>query len=172
MGGRRLIVKRFSTIYWTPCVAHCIDSLFYHIGKLTWVNEVIWQARTISNFMVSHLTSTIYRKHSSRELLRPCDSRFATFFITLKWVFEEKSALRIVICSVEWEISFSKGTKVKHVESIILETTFWESSTKVLKLCEPIVDMLRKLDSGTYSMSFVYEGWIVAKKPLSKHLIM
>eukprot|EP01018_Ginkgo_biloba_P023614 Gb_04172 [translate_table: standard] len=159
VGAGKMIMARFKTIYWTPCVAHCIDLLLHDLGKLPWVNEAIRRGKLIVNFIVNHrITLSIYRKHETRELLRPCDTRFATYYITLT-VVEEKASLRLNVCGNEWEKSpLSKTSKGKLVEKIILSNNFWDSVERVLKMCEPIVEMLRLVDSDTPCMGFVYEG--------------
>jgi hypothetical protein len=58
------------------------------------------------------------------------------------------------------------------LEQIILGHAFWESVVKVIKICEPIVDMLSMVDSNTPSMGFVYEAWIVVRKLLQNSLTM
>jgi hypothetical protein len=101
---------------------------------------------------------SIYRKNASKELLRPYETRFATFYITLKRVAEEEASLRAVFCNIEWERSLlPKKTKEKHVEQIVLNNGFWENSDKVLKICGPIVNVLRMVDGDKPSMGFVYE---------------
>eukprot|EP01018_Ginkgo_biloba_P006754 Gb_41611 [translate_table: standard] len=66
-------------------------------------------------------------KHATRELLRPCDTRFATYYITLNRVVEEKASLRLTVCSNEWEKSpLSNTSKEKLVEEIILSNNFWD----------------------------------------------
>ena len=57
--------------------------------------------------------------------------------------------------------------KGKELEQIILGNAFWESAMKVLKVCEPIVDMLRMVDSDTPSMGFVYEGMDRCKESIA-----
>eukprot|EP01018_Ginkgo_biloba_P023820 Gb_06616 [translate_table: standard] len=41
VGDGKLIMDKFKTIYWTPCVVHCLDLLLHDLGKLHWVNEAI-----------------------------------------------------------------------------------------------------------------------------------
>ena len=41
VGDGNMIMERFKTIYWTPCIAHCMDLLLHDLGKLPWVNEAI-----------------------------------------------------------------------------------------------------------------------------------
>ena len=85
----------------------CLDLLLHDLGKFPWVNDAIQRAKTIANFVVNHrLTLSLYMKSASRELLRPCDTRFATFYITLKRVVEEKTNIRSILnCTTGWERS-------------------------------------------------------------------
>jgi hypothetical protein len=45
---------------------------------------------------------------------------------------------------------------------------FFGRVVNVLKVCEPIVDMLRIVDSDTPSMGFVYEGMDRCKEAIAK----
>eukprot|EP01018_Ginkgo_biloba_P021107 Gb_31781 [translate_table: standard] len=92
VGVGKMIMARFKTIYWTPCAAHYMDLLSHDLGKLP--------GKLITIFLVNHhLTLSIYRKHATKELFRPYDTRFATYYITLKRVVEEKASLRLIVCS-------------------------------------------------------------------------
>jgi hypothetical protein len=78
----------------------------------------------------------------------PCETRFATHYITLKRVVEEKTSLRSGFCDHEWVRShLSRESKEKFVEETIIGENFWESTEMVIKMCEPIVDLLRVVDS-------------------------
>ncbi|GLJ18826.1 hypothetical protein SUGI_0336350 [Cryptomeria japonica] len=110
-------------------------------------------------------------EHASRKLLRPCDTRFASFYITLKRVVEEKAALRSVVCSNEWENSeLSKSAKGKNIEQIVLNSSFWESGTKVLSICEPIVDVLRMVDGHKPCLGMLYESMDRCKEAIQRAL--
>eukprot|EP01018_Ginkgo_biloba_P025883 Gb_25508 [translate_table: standard] len=126
VGAGKMIMARFKIIYWTPCATHCMDLLLHDLGKLPWVNEAIQREKLITNFIVNYrITLSIYRKHATKELFRPCDTRFATYYITLNIVIEEKASLRLIVCSNEWEKSpLSKTSKAKLVEEIILSSNF------------------------------------------------
>eukprot|EP01018_Ginkgo_biloba_P040560 Gb_13020 [translate_table: standard] len=153
-------MDRFKTIYWTPCAAHCLDLLLHDLGKLPWVNETIRRGKIILNFVVyHHLTLSIYRKHVMKELLRPCETRFATYYIMLKRVVEEKASLKLIVCNNEWDKSpLSKTSKGKLVEEIILSNNFWDSAERVLNMCEPIMEILHLVDGDTPCMGFIYDG--------------
>eukprot|EP01018_Ginkgo_biloba_P023580 Gb_07687 [translate_table: standard] len=63
------------------------------------------------------------------------------------------------MCGNGWEKSpLSKTSKGKPVEEIILSSNFLDSVERVLKMCEPIVEMLHLVDSDTPCMGFIYEG--------------
>eukprot|EP01018_Ginkgo_biloba_P007796 Gb_03729 [translate_table: standard] len=147
-----------------------MDLLLHDLGKLPWVNEVIRRGKLITNFVINHrLTLSIYRKHAIKELLRPCDTRFYTYYITLNRVVEEKASLRLTMCSNEWEKSpLSKTSKGKLVEEIILSSNFWDSAEKVLNMCKPIVEMLHLVDGDTPCMGFIYEGMERCKEAIVK----
>eukprot|EP01018_Ginkgo_biloba_P006648 Gb_37104 [translate_table: standard] len=152
-------MDRFKKIYWTLCVGHCLDLLLHDLGKLTWVNESIRRGKTILNFVVNHRLTLSIRKHATKELLRPCDTRFATYYIMLKRVVEEKASLRLIVCNNEWDKSpFSKTSKGKLVEEIILSNNFWDNDERVFNMCEPIVEMLCLIDGDTLCMGFIYDG--------------
>eukprot|EP01018_Ginkgo_biloba_P029392 Gb_22464 [translate_table: standard] len=107
-------------------------------------------------------------EHAMRELLRPCDTRFSTYYITLNRVVEEKDSLRLTVGN-EWEKSpLSKTSKGKLVEEIILRSNFWDSAERVLKMCEPIMEMLRLVDSDTPCMGFIYKGMERCKEAIAR----
>ncbi|KAH9292228.1 hypothetical protein KI387_042583, partial [Taxus chinensis] len=172
VGAGKLIVEKYPQIYWSPCAAHCLDLLLHDLAKFPWIHEAIHRGRAIANFIRNHrLTLNLYRQHASRELLRPCETRFASFYITLKRVVEEKAALRFVMCSNEWEnLVLSKGPKGKNIEQIVLNSNFWESATKVLNVCEPIVDVLRMVDGDTPCLGMLYESMDRCKEAIQKAL--
>eukprot|EP01018_Ginkgo_biloba_P028656 Gb_13412 [translate_table: standard] len=160
VGAGKLIMDKFKIIYWTPCATHCLVLLLHDLGKLPWVNEAIQRGKIIINFVVNHcLTLSIYRKYAIKELLRPCDTRFATYYIMLKRVVKEKASMRLIVCNNEWnKFALSKTSKGKLVEVIILSSNFWDSAKRVLNMCEPIVEMLCLVDGDTPCMGSIYDG--------------
>ena len=49
----KLLMKKYN-LYWTPCVAHCIDLMFEDISKQESVSNLITNARKITNFIYNH----------------------------------------------------------------------------------------------------------------------
>jgi hypothetical protein len=137
VGAGKMMMDKYKKIYWTPCADHFLDLLLHDLTKFPWINKAIRKGKHISRFIVNHqLTLSLYRRQVSRELLRPCDTRFATNYITLQRVVEEKTSIRSVICNTKWGNShLSKEAKGKELEQIILANAFWGSAVKVLKVC-------------------------------------
>ena len=46
----RMLMERHPTLFWTPCVTHCIDLMLEDMGKIEFIKEVIDQARRIRLF--------------------------------------------------------------------------------------------------------------------------
>jgi len=47
----RLFEIRHPTIFWTYCVAHCIDLMLEDIGKLHWIDEVVEKEKSITKYL-------------------------------------------------------------------------------------------------------------------------
>eukprot|EP01018_Ginkgo_biloba_P003111 Gb_13337 [translate_table: standard] len=167
VGAGKIIMARFKTIYWTPCTIHSMDLLLHDLGKLPWVNEAIQREKLITNFVVNHcLTLNIYRKHATKELLRPYDTRFSTYCITLNKVVEEKASF--VYCVAMSGRNLLLQRLLKACGRIILSNNFWDSVERVLNMCKPIVKMLCLVDSDAPCMGFVYEGMECCKEAIAK----
>ncbi|RVW17907.1 hypothetical protein CK203_093586 [Vitis vinifera] len=84
MAGRLLELKR-PHLYWTPCVAHCLDLMLEDIGKLPNIKKTLERAISLNGYIYnrSGLLNMMRRFTGQRELLRPAKTQFATTFITL-----------------------------------------------------------------------------------------
>lgn len=51
--GMKLMEKR-KKLWWTPCAAHCIDSILADIGKLKIHHETLMQAKQLVKFIYRH----------------------------------------------------------------------------------------------------------------------
>ncbi|RVW13361.1 hypothetical protein CK203_095743 [Vitis vinifera] len=91
MAGRLLELKR-PHLYWTPCAAHCLDLMLEDIGKLPNIKRTLERAISLNGYIYnrSGLLNMMRRFTGQRELLRPAKTRFATAFITLSRLHEQK----------------------------------------------------------------------------------
>ena len=47
----RILMERIPTLFWSPCVAHCLDLMMEEIGKLQAFKKTIARARRITTFI-------------------------------------------------------------------------------------------------------------------------
>ena len=93
-------------LYWTPCAAHRIDLMTKDIRQLSKVKCIVDNGQTVSKYMYSHIWVLILlKKYVQRELLRSGLTRFATNYIALKSLLDNKSGLRAIMTSDEWRAS-------------------------------------------------------------------
>ena len=98
----KLLMKKYN-LYWTPCVAHCIDLMFEDIGKRDSVAQLIENGRKITNFIYYHgwLLAKM-RQVCGGDIVRPKATRFATNYITLYSLLKKRVDLKKVFISNEW----------------------------------------------------------------------
>jgi hypothetical protein len=51
VGVGKMIMDKYKKKYWTPSVAHCLDSLLHDLAKFPWINEVVRKGKQISHFI-------------------------------------------------------------------------------------------------------------------------
>ena len=68
----RLMEKR-RRLWWTPCVAHCIDLMLEDVGKLNVHANTLLQARQVVKFIYGHtwVLSLMRIFTKNHELIRP-----------------------------------------------------------------------------------------------------
>jgi hypothetical protein len=81
----KLLMEEFPLIFWSPCVAHCINLILQDIGKLQSVCSVVEHASGIIKYIYNHCYPLyLTRKFTGgKEILHPTPTRFATNFIAL-----------------------------------------------------------------------------------------
>ncbi|XP_031254301.1 uncharacterized protein LOC116112286 [Pistacia vera] len=91
----RMLEKKRRKLFWSPCVAHCLDLILEDIGKITVFYDTIAKAKQVTSFIYRHTwVLNLYRKFSmDKELARPAVTRFATSFLTLSCIMDSKLAL-------------------------------------------------------------------------------
>ncbi|RWR88638.1 hypothetical protein CKAN_01766500 [Cinnamomum micranthum f. kanehirae] len=171
--GEFLMEKR-KKIFWSPCSAHLLDLMLGDIGKLPTHATTVAKARKITVFIYTHIwVLNLMRKFTKgRELIRAAVTRFATNFLTLKSIHEQRVALRSMFASKEWEeSSYSKNIDGMRVRDIILvDQEFWGCIKYCIKCVTPLVKVLRLVDSDERPpMGYIYEAMDRAKEAIAKN---
>nr|KYP73846.1 hypothetical protein KK1_006503 [Cajanus cajan] len=126
LAGKMLEAKK-KKFFWTPCAAHYIDLMLEDIGKLPNIKKTIRRAISRVGFIYSHSsTLSLLRFYTNkRELVRHAVTRFATSFLSLKRIHQEKSNLRKMFVLYEWNSNkLSKEAKAREVCKIVLMLFF------------------------------------------------
>ncbi|XP_074274145.1 uncharacterized protein LOC141597770 [Silene latifolia] len=172
--GLRLMEKR-PKLFWTPCAAHCIDLMLEDLDKKISIHGVtITKARKITTYIYSRTLLHCWMKEftKDRELIRPAVTRFATSYLTLRCLNEQKGPLLALFASDKWKGSkFGKSVEGKNVQRIVLNTRgFWPRIITCLRAALPLVKVLRMVDSDENpAMGFIYEAMTRAKDQIKEN---
>ncbi|XP_016164627.1 uncharacterized protein LOC107607163 [Arachis ipaensis] len=168
----RLLEAEFPKLYWFPCAAHCVNMMFQDIGKLQKVSETVSQASMITKYIYNHfyLLFLMRKFERGREILHSAPTRFDTNFIALQSVLAQKDPLRSMVTSKEWTSSaYYKEAKAKKFVDQVLDSKFWSQCTDIIKLTEPLVCVLRIMDSeDRAAMDFLYQAIYKARGEMVK----
>ncbi|XP_019432670.1 PREDICTED: uncharacterized protein LOC109339653 [Lupinus angustifolius] len=171
LAGKMLEMKR-PKIYWTPCAAHCIDLMLEDIRKLPRIKMTIKRVIFIVGFIYSHSSALCLMRHftKKREWVKHAVTRFATSFLSLERLYEEKANLRKMFVSDEWTTNkLSIETKGKEATKIVLMPSFWKNVAYTMKVMGPLVKVLRLVDSEKKAaMGYIYEAMDKAKEAIIK----
>ena len=103
-------------------------------------------------------------------MARPAVTRFATAFLTLQCIHQQKNAIRSLFASEEWATSnYASRSEGKQVMEIVLaDNKFWLSIQYCLKCVTPLVKVLRLVDGDAKpAMPYIYEAMDRAKEQIA-----
>ena len=168
----KLLEATYPHMYWTLCAAHCLDLMLEDIWKIRSFSSTMKKAVALSGYIYNHtdVLNMMRRFTKQRELLRPAKTRFATSFITLSSIHQQKANLRKMFTSEEWTTSkWAKEKGSKPVTKIVLSTSFWNNVLYSLKVAGPLIRVLRLVDGEKKPpMGYIYEEMDRAKEAIAK----
>nr|XP_007157322.1 hypothetical protein PHAVU_002G060400g [Phaseolus vulgaris]ESW29316.1 hypothetical protein PHAVU_002G060400g [Phaseolus vulgaris] len=141
-------------IFWSPCVAYCIDKMLEDIGRQDWVSTVLEDAKTITQYIYSHpWILNIMRKFTGgKELIRPKITRFVTDFLSLRSIVMQEDNLKKMFSHSEWLSSmYSRRPDAQAIKSLLYSIDFGSMRMK-LSVSEPLVKFLRMVDGDMPAM--------------------
>ncbi|XLS65678.1 hypothetical protein HN51_025652, partial [Arachis hypogaea] len=171
LAGKLLMEKR-PNLFWTPCATHYLDLMLEDIGKLPLIKKTIKRAISLVSFTYSHSSTLAMLRHftNGKELVRHAVTRFATSFLSLERLYEEKGNLRRMFTSDEWaKNKLSKEAKGREVTKIVIMLSFCNHVKYTLKIVGPLVRVLRLVDGEKKSqMGYIYEAMEKAMECIMK----
>ena len=130
------------------------------IGKLHWIQEIVEKAKPITKFIYNHTNalSTMTTYTEGNELVRPGVTRFATNFISLQSVVEQKVNLKRMFLGPEWMAS-RHGRSLEGIEivALVFNDGFWRDAEEIIVVTEPLVKVLRYLISNFLNLFNVHQ---------------
>ncbi|OIW17919.1 hypothetical protein TanjilG_00248 [Lupinus angustifolius] len=134
--------------------------------------DTIYKGRKITTFIYGRtsLISFLQQHTEGRDLVRPSLTRFATSYLTLGCLNDNRTSLIRMFKSVEWKATkFARTHDERLVEDVVLDKEFWKSVVFVLKGAFRLMKVLRLVDSDDYEkllMGLIYEAIDQAKEKI------
>ncbi|XP_019263694.1 PREDICTED: uncharacterized protein LOC109241403 [Nicotiana attenuata] len=102
-----LMSAAYPHIYWTQCAANSVNLIFGDIFKERPFSTVFSQAIRVHSYIVQRplLLNMMKKFTKQRSLVKPAKTRFATAFLTLARMYEQKSNLKKLFVSDEYTSS-------------------------------------------------------------------
>ncbi|XP_077226378.1 uncharacterized protein LOC143865828 [Tasmannia lanceolata] len=175
--GKKLEIK-YTTFFWTPCAAHCLDLILEHLGKpdvFPLIGSTIDRARKITRFIYNHaaLLNLMRQKFTGgRDLCRLAWTRFATNSISIQSLVLHRKALQQMFVSDEYAASrYIRHGLSEEIVSTVLDKQFWDNCKHILNISEPLVRVLRLVDrQDKPAMGYIYEAIDRAKENIKARL--
>ncbi|CAI0443975.1 unnamed protein product [Linum tenue] len=170
----KLLMEKRKHLFWTPYAAHCIDLMLEDFEKHIKVHKsTITKGKKITNFIYVRpmLIAMMKEFTANKELVRAAVTRFATSYLTLGSLSENKGQLMTMFSSEKWrKSSFASIQEGKRVHGIVLDGRFWRDVTTCLRAALPLVKVLRLVDSDEKpAMPFLYFELTEAKEKIKKN---
>ncbi len=164
VAARDKLALKYKSIVFSPCSAHCLDLLLEDIGKLSWARDVITKGHDVVKFITNHQSPLDYfRSRSTVELLKPGETRFASFFVMLQRLMTTKDVLQETVMDrafKQW-LSDTKRKKAirdngQMITNTVVDGRFWDSVALLNSVCDPIVSLLRLVDGTQPCVGKIY----------------
>jgi hypothetical protein len=170
----RLVMERYRSLFWTLCAAHCIDLMLVAMGKASFIKEVIDKARSIPKFIYNHtFVLSLMRRHTkNKELQHPAITHFSTNFLTLQSLLQCQFELKQMFVCDEWRDStYMRREDGKVIIRVVYNDSFWEGVVEVCSVSEPLVKILRLVDSDKPTMGYLYEVMNRSKEAIQAYYV-
>ncbi|KAL4564166.1 hypothetical protein LXL04_028219 [Taraxacum kok-saghyz] len=167
----KMVEEKYPHIYWTPCAAHCIDLMLEDIFKVTCLKNTLDKAIAVNTYIYNRtlLLNMLRDFTGQRDMIRPAKTRFATALLTLNCFRSHKKSLKKLFTSEAWNTSkFSKEEGGTQCVTTLFSPTFWGNIDIAVKVGEPLLSVLRLVDSERKpAMGYIYEAMDRAKEQIA-----
>ncbi|KAF0913341.1 hypothetical protein E2562_022147 [Oryza meyeriana var. granulata] len=139
------------------------------LGKLGPVEQTIASARQVTTFLYAHTrVLDLMRKFLGKDLVRSGVTRFATAYLNLKSLLDNKKDLTRLFRSDELnDLGYLKKAKGKKANKVVRSEAFWKNVDMAVNFFEPLANVLRRMDSDVPAMGFLHGCMLEAKKEIA-----
>jgi len=138
--------------------------------KIPLHHDRIANGKKIRTYIYSRigLISLSHKYSEGKDLIRPANTRFATSYLVLGCLNDNRGSLIKMFTSSEWQSSqFAKTRDGGLVENLILDKGFWKNILNCLRGALPLIKVLRMVYSDEKpAMGFIYEEMDIAKEKI------
>jgi len=129
-------------------------------NQLEFIHNVKYDATMIKNFIMNHgMRLSMFNEFSHLKLLSIAETRFASVVCMLKRFVEIKTALQHMVISDKWNIYKDDAPTAQVVKEKILSDVWWGNVEYILRITNPIYEMIRLADTDTPCLHLIYEMW-------------
>lgn len=157
----RLLMTKYTSLFWSPCVSYCVNQMLEDLSKIEWVGTVLDEAKIIARYVYSHawILDTMRKFTSGKELIRPRITRFVTNFLSLRSIVFLEDGLKHMFAHSEWQSSiYSRRPDAQAILSFLYLDRFWKDAREAVNISEPLIRILRLVDGDMPAMGYIYEG--------------
>ncbi|XP_020233789.1 uncharacterized protein LOC109813910 [Cajanus cajan] len=172
--GKMLVGKR-KRLFWMPCVIDSINLMLEDfVMKLRIHGDTVANGRRITSYIYSRsaLIGLLHHFTKGKDLVKPGVTKFATCYLTLKCLYENKGALVNMFSSKQWKCSFFAGTTCgKLAKSVVMDDKFWKNILVCLKGANPLIKVLQMVSSNSNTkpaIGFIYDEMKQAKEKIQQ----
>lgn len=105
-----IIEDRYPNIFWSDCLVHTLNLFMHDIIKMKehdykWIGALYKKGKFMIRFITNHSNAhNIFRSHSRLQLLKIEKTRFASYYLTFRWLVKVREALASMVSSESWQI--------------------------------------------------------------------
>ncbi|GMP99210.1 hypothetical protein CsSME_00046772 [Camellia sinensis var. sinensis] len=158
----RFLEAKYEQLYWTPCAAHCLDLMLEDIFKIPRLKKTFERGIAVHGYIYNrHTLLNMMRRYTNlKNLIKPAKTRFATAFLTLCRMHQQKNNLRKMVTSEDWTSSkWAKEPQGKRMAQTLLMPSFRNTVVFALKVSGPLVKVFRLVDTEKKPpMGYIYEA--------------
>ncbi|KAK4848787.1 hypothetical protein QYF36_017318 [Acer negundo] len=154
MSVQAMIHRKFPWIYLARCASHefrLLLTLTYI--AVPWIHKTTQLARVIFRYLYEHEISILPRREHARNKEYDCGlKKFAVEFFALNSILEVDNELQAL------QLPTSEDDVAEIVDRTINSTEFWNRAKKVVRILQPLFQVLDFIDGDGSTSGYLYEA--------------